>query len=458
LPEREIRQKIIEEKMSEATQTAGWDVAVIGGGPAGSTAATLLAQRGYRVRVIEKARHPRFHIGESLLPANLRLFEQLGIADEVRAIGMVKLAAEFVSPQHGNRMQRFLFADAWDKSMPSAYQVRRSELDDILLRNASKHGAHVSEGCRVRDVAFADDGTSATLVAEHDDGRREQIDARFVIDASGRDTLLANQFDTKRRNARHNSSALYAHFKNARRNEGDHEGNITVFWFEHGWFWFIPLADGATSVGAVVWPAYLKRRQKGMSVEAFFRETIALCGPLAERLADAELMGEVHATGNYSYTGDMTHGRNFVLLGDAFAFIDPVFSSGVMLAMQSAFAGADAIDTALSQPSRARAALAKFDRDVRHGPREFSWFIYRMTSPTMRELFMGPRNPLRMKEALLSLLAGDIFGKTPIWHSLRAFKGVYYVSAAMDWRNSLRAYRQRRRNLSEAERMEIPAN
>jgi flavin-dependent dehydrogenase len=444
--------------MSETTQPTIWDVAVIGGGPAGSTAATLLAKQGYRVRLIEKARHPRFHIGESLLPANLRLFEQLGVAEEVRAIGMVKLAAEFVSPQHGNRLQRFHFADAWDKSMPSAYQVRRSELDELLLRNAAQHGAQVSEGCRVRAVAFADDHSSATLSASHDDGRDETIRARFVVDASGRDTLLANQFGTKRRNAKHNSSALYAHFVGARRNAGENEGNITIFWFEHGWFWFIPLADGATSIGAVVWPAYLKQRSRGVSVEAFFRDTIALCAPLAERLKDAELTGEVHATGNYSYTGEMTHGRNFLLLGDAFAFIDPVFSSGVMLAMQSAFAGAKAIDAALAEPSRAQAALAQFDRDVRHGPREFSWFIYRMTTPAMRNLFMGPRNPLRMKEALLSLLAGDIFGKTPIWHSLRAFKGVYYVASALDWRNSLRAYRRRRRHLNEAERVEMPVN
>ena len=446
--------------MTEAIQPAKqtWDVVVIGGGPAGSTAATLLAERGYRVRLLEKAWHPRFHIGESLLPANLSLFERLGVREQVRAIGMVKLAAEFVSPQHDNRTQRFYFADAWDKSMPSAYQVRRSELDEILLRNAAAHGASVVEGCRVRDVAFLPEGAGAVIRAQHDDGSEEQCSARFVVDASGRDTLLANQFKTKRRNDKHNSSAMYGQFRGARRNPGNDEGNITVFWFEHGWFWFIPLADGDTSVGAVVWPYYLKSRPKGKSLTAFFADTIALCPPLAERLGNAALASEVEATGNYSYIGDMTHGRNYLLLGDAYAFVDPVFSSGVMLAMQSAFTGAEAIDVCLREPHRAPAALAQFDKAVRHGPKEFSWFIYRMTSPTMRNLFMGPRNPLRMKEALLSLLAGDIFGKTPIWPSLRAFKSVYYIATLIDAPNSWRAWRARKRNLRHTDNSEMAAN
>ncbi len=429
----------------------GWDVAVIGGGPAGSTAATLLADAGYRVQLLEKARHPRFHIGESLLPANLRLFERLGVGEAVREIGMMKPAAEFVSPQHGHRLQRFLFAEAWDKSMPYAYQVRRSALDEILLRNAATHGADVVEGCQVREVEFLDDGGGAILTAKHDDGRPYQCRARFIVDASGRDTLLANRLGTKQRNKKHTSSALYAHFHGAKRHPGADEGNITVYWFEYGWFWFIPLSDGATSVGAVVWPHYLKRRARGTSLEAFFLETIALCRPLADRLEQAELVTAVEATGNFSYSGDVTHGRNFVLLGDAFAFIDPVFSSGVMLAMQSAFIGAEAVDTCLRDPARASAALARFDRRVRHGPREFAWFIYRMTSPTMRNLFMNPRNMFRVKEALLSLLAGDIFGDTPIWPSLRAFKIIYYLSALADAPNSLRAWRARRRMLRQAD-------
>ncbi|MGN6666257.1 MAG: NAD(P)/FAD-dependent oxidoreductase [Trinickia sp.] len=434
-----------------------WDIAVIGGGPAGSTAAALLADAGYRVQLLEKARHPRFHIGESLLPANLRLFERLGVGEAVREIGMMKPAAEFVSPQHGDRLQRFAFAEAWDKSMPYAYQVRRSQLDEILLRHAAARGADVVEGCQVRDVEFLADDTGAILSATHDDGRAYRCRARFVVDASGRDTLLANRMRTKQRNKKHNSSALYAHFEGAQRHAGADEGNITIYWFEHGWFWFIPLADGATSIGAVVWPQYLKQRPRGTSLEAFFLDTIAMCPPLAQRLGDAKLVTDVEATGNFSYSGDTTYGRNFVLLGDAFAFIDPVFSTGVMLAMQSAFIGAQAIDACLRDPARADAALAKFDRDVRRGPKVFSWFIYRMTTPAMRDLFMHPRNVFRVKEALLSVLAGDIFDDTPIWPALRTFKAIYYLSALLAARRSLRAWCARRRMLRQGNEAEMTA-
>ena len=130
------------------------DVLIIGGGPAGSTAAITLAEIGYEVVLLEKAHHPRFHIGESLLPANLPLFERLGVAEEVQAIGMQKLGAEFVSPWHAVRSQTFEFAEAWNKSLPFSYQVRRSQFDEILIRRAAARGAHVIEGCRVRDVDF----------------------------------------------------------------------------------------------------------------------------------------------------------------------------------------------------------------------------------------------------------------------------------------------------------------
>jgi flavin-dependent dehydrogenase len=421
------------------------DVLVIGGGPAGATVAALLAQRGHRVTVLEKDHHPRFHIGESLLPANLALFERLGVAEAVKAIGMEKWGAEFVSPWHANKSQTFEFADAWDKSMPFSYQVRRSEFDEILIRHAARQGAQVIEGCRVRGVDFAADGRGATVHAQHEDGRAQDWQARFVVDASGRDTFLGKQFDVKRRNPRHNSSALYAHFRGAARHPGREEGNITIFWFDHGWFWLIPLADGATSIGAVIWPHYLKSRTK--PVKEFFLDTIAMCPALAERLANATLSSEVEATGNFSYSCDRTYGPNYLLIGDAFAFIDPVFSSGVMLAMQGGFAGADAVDTCLREPRRAAAALKEFDRQVRLGPKEFSWFIYRVTNPTMRDLFMAPSNVWRVKEALLSMLAGDIYGKTPIWGSVRVLKAIFYIASAWNFKRSWMAMRQRKSNI-----------
>ncbi len=419
------------------------DVLVVGGGPAGATVSALLAGRGRDVAVLEKAHHPRFHIGESLLPANVALFDRLGLRAEVEKIGLPKWGVEFVSPEHEHR-QFVEFADAWDKSMPYAWQVRRSELDELLFRHAAARGARTLEGHRVREVAFDEEG--ATAEVELDDGARQRWRAKFVVDASGRDTLLASQLGSKKKNPRHNSAALYGHFTGATRLPGKLEGNITIFWFEHGWFWFIPLADGSTSVGAVCWPHYLKSRRKPLA--EFFRDTLALCPALGERLAGAALIGEqVHATGNYSYASTRSSGPRYLMLGDAYAFIDPVFSSGVYLAMHNAFASADVIEAVLDGSSRAPALRREFDRMVRRGPREFSWFIFRVTNPTLREFFMAPENPFRVKEALLSLLAGDIFGKTPIWRSIAILKALYYLVSFGNLRRTVRAWRRRRANI-----------
>ncbi len=439
-----------------SNHAAPCDVLVIGGGPAGSTAAALLASRGYAVTLLEKAHHPRFHIGESLLPANMPLLERLGVADEVAALGMEKWGIEFVSPWHADHTL-LEFGQSWDKNLDKAYQVRRSEFDHLLIRKAAANGADVVEGCRVRDVAFRDDGSGAVVTGRTDDGATVRYDARIVVDASGRDTFLANKLGAKRKNKAHNSSALYGHFTGAERLPGRLEGNITIFWFAHGWFWFIPLADGATSVGAVCWPYYLKTRAKERSLDDFFLDTIALCPPLAKRLAEARLLAGVEATGNYSYATTHAQGPGYLLLGDAYAFVDPVFSSGVFLAMNSAFVGADLVAARLSDPKAVRAATRRFDRTMVKGPREFSWFIYRVTNPTMRDLFMAPRNVLRVREALLSLFAGDIFGKTPIWPSIFAFKTIYWLSSLANARRTLDAMRRRRDNIREPDAADAPA-
>ena len=173
----------------------------------------------------------------------------------------------------------------------------------------------------------------------------------------------------------------------------------------------------------------------------------AMMATRAATLAD----DAVHATGNYSYSSNISSGKRFLMLGDAYAFIDPVFSSGVLLAMNSGVIGAEAIDTCLSRPAEAAAALRRFDRLMRHGPKEFSWFIYRVTNPIMRDFFMYPKNIFRVKEALLSVLAGDIFGRTPIWRSIRAFKFLYYFANIIQPKRAFMGWKRRRFNIRQVD-------
>ncbi len=413
---------------SSAEKSAINDVLVIGGGPAGSTIAALLAQRGKSVILLDKDRHPRFHIGESLLPFSLPLLDRLGVREAVERIGMPKYGIEFVSPDH-DRSSLLEFGEGWHKDMDYSYQVRRSEFDHILIENAQARGAEVHQGVRVEDVEFPPEG-GVVASATADDGTRRRWQARFLVDATGRDTFLASKLGLKQRNRRHESAAIYGHFSGAERLKGREEGNISIFWFAGGWFWLIPLADGTTSIGAVCRPEKIKNRN-GDDVTTFFHKLISSCPALADRLRHATLIGDAIATGNYSYQSQSMVGERYIMVGDSSSFIDPVFSTGVHLAMSSAFKGADAVVTCLDQPALAKQALKRFEQEVRQGLDRFSWFIYRITSPAIRSLFMGPRNVLRMKEAVLSLLAGDTASNSPIRFRLILFKGLYYAKTLM---------------------------
>ncbi len=416
------------------------DVLVIGGGPAGSTAAAMLARMGHRVIALEKDRHPRFHIGESLLPMNLPLFERLGVMEKVKAIGVFKPGADFEADNERG-YNTYAFARALGNSPPHAYQVWRQEFDKMLYDHARECGADAREGHEVRQVVQQSARESLIDVAT-DTGEAYQIRARYVMDASGRDAFLSSNKKLKRKNDEHQSAAIFGHFLGAERRQGEDAGNISIYRFEHGWMWMIPLPDGVMSIGAVCRPAYLKQR-KGRKVE-FLLETLRMNDQLWQRVERAELIdNEVRVTGNYSYDSTCMGGPGWVLIGDAFAFLDPVFSSGVYLAMSGAEQAVAVVDESLRHPQREAQLLRRLERRQRRGMKRFAFFIYRFNSPVMGEMFRDPQNIWQIEQGVISMLAGDVFDSLKVWSRIKAFQLVYMISALFDWRNwrSERKYR-----------------
>ena len=416
------------------------DVVVIGGGPAGSTAATLLARRGYKVIALEKARHPRFHIGESLLPMNLPIFERLGVLDKVRAMGMFKPGADFEADNERG-YNTYAFARAIGSSPPHAYQVWRQDFDQMLYQHARESGADAREGHEVKRVEQVGP-RDARLDIVTDDGRSYRVQARYVVDASGRDALLSSKNKLKQKNTEHQSAAIFGHYRGAERRSGEDAGNISVYNFAHGWMWMIPLPNGTMSVGAVCRPEYLKQR-KGSTLD-FLHETLQQNPALWKRLEHAELIdNEVRVTGNYSYDSARMGGPGWVLIGDAFAFLDPVFSSGVYLAMSGAEQAVDVVDQALCEPRRERGLLRRLEKRQRAGMRRFSFFIYRFNGPVMRQMFRSPKNIWQLEQGVISMLAGDLFDTPQVLRKLRLFKLVYRFFTLVDWKRARAEHKYR---------------
>jgi flavin-dependent dehydrogenase len=440
------------------------DVLVIGGGPAGSTAATFLARRGWRVLCLEKARHPRFHIGESLLPMNLPILERLGVLDAVHAIGVRKTGADFpktmMAPaadamaDASARMSDdaatstatnvFRFERALYPGPAHAYQVRRDEFDELLFRNARDAGADARDGVTVIDVIVGDDGRPAQARARDADGGEFTVRMRYLIDASGRDTVLGNRLKTKRKHDKHQSAALFSHYRGVERRPGEDAGNITIERFEHGWVWLIPLRDDVMSIGAVCSPDYLKQR-RGDGAE-FLERTLLGIPTVRPRMQGAERVVAVHATGNYSYRSTRMAGPGWVMVGDAYAFIDPIFSSGVYLGMHGAERAVEMVDAALRAPAHEARLQRALRKELDGGLAEFSWFIYRFTSPVMKHLFANPHNALQVEQAVISMLAGDVYAHAGVRRRLRLFRLIYALNALVMAPAALReAWRRRRR-------------
>jgi len=397
--------------MSEIHDASGThDVAIIGGGPGGSTAGNLLAQAGRRVVLFERERFPRFHIGESLLPHNMRLFDRLGLTPHLKASFMEKWGIEFVS-SGGDLRRLFHFDEAAEPRYPMCFQVRRSEFDHLLLREAARRGCEVRQEAEVRAVAAGPDGVWRLSVAEANGAVREHR-ARFLVDASGRDGFLAGRLGRRVRVPNLGKVALFAHYRGADRFPGVEEGNVRIYLFAGGWFWWIPMGGDLTSIGVVL-HARVARAHAG-APEALFEAMVQRCRAVADHLGAAERVTPIHRTANFAYTNTPVVGDRFLVVGDAIAFVDPIFSSGVFIAMRTAELAADTILAAFADGRFNARRFAAYERRVWRGMSPFFTFINKYYEPAFLDLFLRPRNVFGMVRAVLNVLSGGSFIRMPL--------------------------------------------
>ena len=332
------------------------DVLVIGGGPGGSTAATLLADDGLNVVLLERTTFPREHVGESLLPASIPVLEQLGVMPAVEAAGFVtKRGATLVWGKEPDPWSWYFADDPGQR--PTSFQVVRSEFDKILLDNAKTHGVHVRENHHVLDVEM--DGDRATGVQYRHDGETGQIDARFIVDASGQAALIGNKLALRQWDTYFQNLAVYGYYRDAKHLDPPNDGNIFIESYEHGWLWKIPLHTGVTSVGAVVDKDFGQEGVRSQGASDFLEAQIAQAPHMRALLAGGALVDDPQIERDWSYSSSRFAGDGYVLVGDAACFIDPLFSSGVHLALGGATLAATYVRSALANPAaQAQAAQA----------------------------------------------------------------------------------------------------
>jgi len=388
---------------------AMYDVAIIGGGPAGSTAAALLALAGRRVIVFEREKFPRFHIGESLLPFSMKAFTRLGLHEKFLRAGFMKKFGGEIVGACSESGTKFYFKDGYRSQTDHAYQVTRGDFDKVLLDHAVECGAEVHEETSVDQVEFSNDEVELGIKCN---GSFHSIRARYVIDASGRTSVLGRKFKIKKTYNHLQKLSIFAHYDGVWRAEGI-DGTLTVLIRAiDRWFWLIPLSAERTSVGVVLDSEAF--RNSKLRAEDFLEQALSEQPIIAKRMTDARRVSQVYVEADFSYRSARLHGDRWLLAGDAAGFIDPIFSSGVFLAVFSGELCADVLNEVLDHPRKARRLFAGYERAVNRAMDIYLRFVNAWYTKEFIEVFLAPRNILGLAPAVNAVLGGNVGNSFPI--------------------------------------------
>ncbi|HEY2710953.1 MAG TPA: NAD(P)/FAD-dependent oxidoreductase [Chthoniobacterales bacterium] len=400
-----------------------YDVAIIGGGPAGSTAATLLARAGRRVIVCEREKFPRFHIGESLLPVSMKTFTRLGVHEKFERAGFPRKFGGEMTSACSEKGVKFYFKDGYGSQTEYSYQVSRAEFDKVLLDHARENGAEVREETVVRRVEFFPDLVELHL--QEKSGTAEKIAARYVIDASGRHSVIGSHFKLKEAYPHLHKISIFAHYEGVKLEEG-RDANLTrQVRSADRWFWWIPLPNDRSSLGVVLDSEIYRQTRK--SPEQFLEESLAEQPFLARRMIHARRVTPVYASADFSYRLTKLTGERWMLAGDAAGFIDPVFSSGVFLAFLAAEAAADILNVVLDNPRKARRLFAGYERRLRTAMKGYLRFVNAWYSKEFIEVFLYPQDVCQIPPAVNAVLGGNITGSFAIRWRMAAFYFIVWL-------------------------------